>query len=46
MIDTNVKNYIIKQKMQRFFFFHPKMDQDNIKIKIENSKINLRKISE
>ena len=47
MTDTNVKISIIKQKIQIVvcLFFHPKMEQDNIKNTTENSKINLREIN-
>ena len=47
MTDTNVKISIIKQKIKIVvcLFFHPKMEQDNIKNTIENSKINLREIN-
>ena len=48
MIDTNVKTSIIKQKKKIVvcLFFHIKMEQDNIKTKIESSIINLREIYE
>jgi len=48
MIDTNVKTSIIKQKLKIVvcLFFHIKMEQDNIKTKIESSIINLREINE
>ena len=47
MIDTNVKTSIIKQKIKIVcLFFHIKMEQDNIKTKIESSIINLREIYE
>ena len=48
MIDTNVKTSIIQQKIKIVvcLFFHIKMEQDNIKTKIESSIIDLREIYE